>query len=126
LENSAEKDRKFAEQNEHLLTRVGRIESVRSLAADEEAPASATALLGNMRLLVPMAGLIDVEVEKARLGKQRERGSTDLERLRSKLDNQDFVNNAPADVVTKTRQQVAELEQQISQLDEQLSRLDGL
>jgi valyl-tRNA synthetase len=126
LENSAEKDRKFAKQNEHLLTRVGRVESVRSLAADEEAPASATALLGNMRLLVPMAGLIDVEVEKARLGKQRERGNTDLERLRSKLDNQDFVNNAPADVVTKTRQQAAELELQISQLDEQLTRLDGL
>ena len=126
LENSAEKDRKFANQNEHLLTRVGRVESIRSLAADEEAPASATALLGNMRLLVPMAGLIDVEVEKARLGKQRERGNTDLERLRTKLDNQDFVNNAPADVVTKTRQQVAELELQISQLDEQLSRLDGV
>jgi len=126
LENSAEKDRKFAEQNEHLLTRVGRVESVRSLAADEEAPASATALLGSMQLLVPMAGLIDVEVEKARLGKQRERGNTDLERLRSKLDNQNFVNNAPAEVVTKTRQQAAELELQISQLDEQLSRLDGL
>ncbi len=126
LENAAEKDRKFAQQNEHLLTRVGRVESVRSLTAGEEAPASATALLGNMRLLVPMAGIIDVEVEKARLGKQLQRGNTDLERMRSKLDNQDFVNNAPADVVTKTRQQVAELEQQISQLHEQLSRLDDL
>jgi valyl-tRNA synthetase len=109
-----------------LLERVGRVESVRSLATDEEAPASATALFGNMRLLVPMAGLIDIEVEKARLGKQRERGNTDLERMQSKLDNPDFVNNAPADVVTRTRQQVAELEVQISQLDEQLSRLDGL
>jgi valyl-tRNA synthetase len=126
LENSAAEDRKFAEQNEHLLIRVGRVESVRSLAADEEAPASATALLGNMRLLVPMAGLIDVEVEKARLGKQRERVNADLGLTQRKLDNPDFVNNAPADVVTKTRQQLAALELQISQLDEQLSRLGGL
>jgi BMFP domain-containing protein YqiC len=36
------------------------------------------------------------------------------------------VNNAPADVVTKTRQQLAELELQISQLDEQLARLEGI
>ncbi|TDJ37607.1 MAG: valine--tRNA ligase [Gammaproteobacteria bacterium] len=126
LENSAEKDREFAEQNAHLLAHVGRIESVRSLAVDEEAPASATALLGNVRLLVPMAGIIDIEAEKARLGKQQERTNTDLGRMRTKLDNPDFVNNAPADVVTKTRHQAAELELQISQLDEQLGRLDGL
>ena len=126
LENSAEKDREFAEQNAHLLANVGRIESVRSLVVDEEAPASATALLGNVRLLVPMAGIIDIEAEKARLGKQQERTNTDLGRMRTKLDNPDFVNNAPADVVTKTRHQAAELELQISQLDEQLGRLDGL
>jgi valyl-tRNA synthetase len=126
LENSTEKDRAFAAQNAHLLERVGRVESVRSLAADEEAPASATALFGNMRLLVPMAGLIDVEVEKSRLGKQRERVDADLGRMRAKLDNPDFLNNAPAEVVTRTRQQVAELELQISQLDEQLGRLMGI
>ena len=125
LENSVAKDRAFAEQNAHLLTRVGRVESVRSLAADEEAPASATALLGNMRLLVPMAGIIDVGAEKVRLGKQRERSNSDLERVRSKLENANFVNNAPADVVTKTRQQLADLELQISQLDEQMERLES-
>ena len=125
LENSAERDRKYAEQNAHLLARVGRVESVRALAGDEEAPTSATALLGNMRLLVPMAGIIDVDAEKARLDKLRERSNGDLERVRIKVDNADFVNNAPPDVVTKTRQQLADLELQISQLDEQLSRLEA-
>ena len=125
LENSTARDRAFAAQNAHLLERVGRVASVTALAADEEAPASAIALLGNMRLHVPMAGLIDVDAEKTRLGKQRERINGDLERTRSKLDNSNFVNNAPADVVTKARQRVAELELQISQLDEQLCRLEG-
>ena len=124
LENSTARDRAFAAQNAHLLERVGRVESVTALAADEKAPASAIALLGNMRLHVPMAGLIDVDAEKTRLGKQRGRINGDLERTRSKLDNRDFVNNAPADVVTKARQRVAELELQISQLDEQLCRLE--
>ena len=124
LENSTARDRAFAAQNAHLLERVGRVASVTALAADEKAPASAIALLGNMRLHVPMAGLIDVDAEKTRLGKQRGRINGDLERTRSKLDNRDFVNNAPADVVTKARQRVAELELQISQLDEQLCRLE--
>jgi valyl-tRNA synthetase len=126
LENSAEKDRKYAQQNAHLLARVGRVESVRALAGNEEAPASATALLGNMRLLVPMAGIIDIDAERARLGKLHERANSDLERVRAKLDNPDFVNNAPPDVVTKARQQLAVLELQISQLDEQLCRLKGM
>jgi valyl-tRNA synthetase len=126
LENSAEEDRGYAERNAHLLARVGRVESVRALADGEEAPASATGLLGNMRLLVPMAGIIDVDAERARLGKLRERANNDLERVRAKLDNPDFVNNAPADVVTKTRQQLADLELKISQLDEQLARLEEI
>ena len=125
LENSSEQDRHYADQNAHLLARVGRVESVNALAADEEAPASATALLGNMRLLVPMAGIIDVDAEKARLGKLRDRANSDLERMRTKLDNPDFVNNAPPDVVTKTKQQLTQLELQISQLDEQMERLPG-
>ncbi len=125
LENSTARDRAFAAQNAHLLERVGRVESVTALAADEEAPASAIALLGNMRLHVPMAGLIDVDAEKTRLGRQRERINGDLERTRSNLDNPNFVNNAPPDVVTKARQRVAELELQTSQLDEQLCRLEG-
>lgn len=125
LENSEEKDRAYAERNAHLLTRVGRVESVRPLAADETVPESASALLGNMRLLVPMAGIIDVEAEKARLGRLRERGNTDLERVRARLENPDFVNNAPPAVVTNTRQQLADLEMQLSQLDEQMARLAG-
>ncbi len=125
LENSDARDLEFAERNSHLLTRVGRVESVRALDAGESVPESASALLGNMRLLVPMAGIIDIDAEKARLGKLRERGTADLERVRSRLDNPDFVNNAPPDVVTKTRQQLADLEMQISQLDEQMARLGG-
>ena len=126
LEGASETDREFAERNLALVGRVGRVESVRALDAGEDAPASATALLGNMRLLVPMAGLIDVVAEVARLGKQRERVLADLARSQGKLGNERFVNNAPATVVTLERERVAEFEQQLAQLDEQLARLEAL
>ena len=69
---------------------------------------------------------IDVDAEKSRISKQRERIATDLKRSQGKLGNEKFVNNAPADVVTQEKQRVTEFERQISQLDEQLERLDTL
>ncbi len=126
LLESSDDDRRFAERNALLLRRVGRVASVELLQASEEPPMSATALLGNMRILVPIAGIIDVAAEKARISKQRERIATDLRRSQGKLSNEKFVNNAPADVVTQEKQRVTEFERQISQLDEQLERLDTL
>ena len=67
-----------------------------SLASGRAAAGVATALLGDMRLLVPMKGLIDVEAERARLGKQKQtRSRPTWPKARGKLDNENFVNNAP-------------------------------
>ena len=110
----------------HLLARVGRVESIVVLGADEQPPASATALLGNMRLLVPMKGVIDVDAERSRLQKQEEKLQIELTRSRGKLENANFVNNAPVDVVAKERQRAAEFERTIAQLAEQIVKLDEL
>jgi len=126
LAQSSEQDRQFAGRNALLLERVGRVESITALGEREEAPAAATALHGNMRLLVPMAGLIDINVEKSRLGKQRDKVAGDLSKAQAKLANESFVNNAPPAVVTQERDRVVDFEQQIAHLDEQLARLEVL
>jgi valyl-tRNA synthetase len=126
LQHATESDLRRSEQHEILLQRVGRVESVSQLADDEEPPASATALLGDLRLLVPMKGIIDVDAERARLEKQKQKVETDLTRTTAKLANEKFVNNAPADVVTLERQRAAEFTKTISQLDEQLEKLTKL
>ena len=126
LEDANEVDQRYAASNALTLHRVGRIESITTLPETEEAPPSATALVGNMRLLVPMAGLIDVDAERVRINKQRERAAADLAKANGKLANEKFVNNAPADVVTQERQRVSEFEATIARLDEQLQRLDAL
>ena len=96
------------------------------LAPDARAPASATALLGNLGILVPMAGLIDVTAERGRLTRQRERAAGDLGRCDAKLGNESFTNKAPAAVVAKERARQAELQQELAQLDAQLERLEQL
>jgi valyl-tRNA synthetase len=126
LENASGTDASRAGEHALLLQRVGRVESVTLLGDDEEPPAAATALLDELRLLVPMKGMIDVEAERKRLGKQLDRVQADLDRARSKLDNPNFVNNAPADVVTQEKQRAADFERQIAQLGEQLEKLAEL
>ncbi len=126
LQNSAASDGARAKSYLSLLQRVGRVESVAVLKDGQEPPAAATALLGNTRMLVPMKGLIDVDAERGRLEKQIQRTKVDLERTRGKLDNANFVNNAPADVVTKEQQRALEFTSTIAQLTEQLEKLADL
>jgi valyl-tRNA synthetase len=126
LENASEADQRRAAEHASLLERVGRVESVTLLAAGEQPPAAATALLDDTRLLVPMKGMIDVDAERKRLGKQMDKVQADLSRARAKLDNPNFVNNAPADVVTQEKQRAADFERQVAQLSEQLEKLHEL
>jgi valyl-tRNA synthetase len=115
-----------ATRHARLLQRVGRVESIAVLGDDQEAPPSATALLDDMRLLVPMAGLIDVAAERERLARQLERIDGDIARARGKLANAQFVANAPEAVVSKEKERLSDFERNLAQLNEQLARLDAL
>ena len=124
MQHASAEDSRRAEQHTSLLQRVGRVESITVLGDGDKPPASATALLDELRLLVPMKGIIDVDAERQRLAKQRDKIDAELKRARAKLGNPNFVSNAPADVVTQEKQREAEFERQIVQLGEQLDRLD--
>jgi len=126
LQGAGESDRKRTQVYLQLLQRVGRVASVEILGDSIAPPTAATALLGAMRLLVPMQGLIDVDAERARLQKQLQRANADLERTRSKLGNANFVNNAPPQVVTQEEQRSLEFTRAIEQLKEQLQKLAEL
>ena len=108
------------------LRKLAGLERIELLSPGDSVKGAATALLGAMRILVPLAGLIDVGAEQERLRKQLAKTRDDLEKVRRKLENQSFVANAPADVVAKEHARVAELDQRSSQLDQQLARLAEL
>ena len=126
LQNSTDEDRRRAAEHAILIQRVGRVESVDILANDVEAPASATALLGDMQLKVPMKGVIDIDAERSRLEKQKQKAEADLARAVGKLGNPSFVNNAPPEVVTQERDREADFRKTIAQLEEQLGKLAEL
>ncbi len=125
LDASAD-DRQMLATHSPLLQALARTESIDIIDDESAAPPAATALLGTTKLLVPMAGLIDVEAEWSRLQKQREKLQFDRERADLKLQNESFVDRAPAAVVAKERQRLAELGGALAELDERLQKLEAL
>ncbi|MBN7118686.1 valine--tRNA ligase [Ectopseudomonas oleovorans] len=122
---SAEDLRRLADF-EPLLSKLAKLESVRVLAAGEEAPMSATTLVGEMEVLVPMAGLIDKDAELARLDKEVARLEGEVKRVGSKLANEGFVAKAPAEVLEKERAKLAEAEQALAKMVEQRGKIAAL
>ncbi len=102
---------------------LARTESQRWLAEGEDEPASASAIVGDLRVLIPLAGLIDVDAEKARLGKEIKRIEGEIGKCNGKLGNATFVANAPAVVVDQERQRLADFSSTLDGLREQLARL---
>ncbi len=126
LADVAESDRVRLAVNRHYLEFLARTESIRILEEGEEAPQAATALVGEMKLLVPMAGLIDKQAELARLAKEIEKKQKEVERLEAKLANPQFVERAPAAVVEKEKAKLAELRTALQSLSEQRARIQQL
>ncbi|EJO92725.1 valyl-tRNA ligase [Ectopseudomonas mendocina DLHK] len=124
--NASDSDLRRLADFEPLLSKLAKLESVRVLGAGEEAPMSATALVGEMQVLVPMAGLIDKDAELARLDKEVARLQGEVQRVGGKLANEGFVAKAPAEVLDKERAKLAEAEQALSKLVEQRGKIAAL
>ena len=126
LQNASAEDLRRLADNAPLLNKLAKLESVRVLEAGEEAPMSATALVGEMQVLVPMAGLIDKDAELARLDKEIGRLTGEVQRVGGKLANEGFVAKAPAEVLDKERAKLNEAEQALSKMLEQREKIANL
>jgi len=126
LEGHSEEDRVRLERNRPFIDFLARTESVRLLESGEEAPESATALVGEMKLLVPMAGLIDKAAELTRLEKEIGKLEKEITRLSGKLGNEKFISKAPAEVVEKERNRLAEAENSLAALRTQQGKIERL
>ncbi len=119
-------DRKRLERNHDLLMQLARLESIDYLDSGSEMPPASIQLVGGLRVLVPMAGLIDRDAELGRLDKEIERRRSDIERLEKKLANESFVAKAPAAVVDKERSKREEAAAALQRLEAQRAEIAAL
>ena len=111
--DAADKDN--AAQAENMLGRLANVTSIQWLDEDDEAPLNALSLVDDLKVMVPLAGIIDLEAERGRIGKEVERAQQELEKIEKKLNNEAFVAKAPEAIVCKDRERAADLQTTLQQ-----------
>lgn len=119
-------DKQRFQDNQHLMMTLAKLDSVTWLSATDHRPESSTALIGDLEILIPMAGLIDKKEESARLNREIAKLAKDAERAESKLQNPLFVDKAPPEVVSKEQARLKELHSMLSKLEKQLEQISNL
>ncbi len=125
-ENASVDNAAKVERHGGLLQALAKTEAITVLDKDTPAPESATALVEDMRILIPLAGLIDKTAETERLNRESTRLEKEKSRLEGKLGNDSFVAKAPQAVVDKEKQKLAEVLVALEQLQQQKARIEKL
>ena len=122
---NAEDERRLDENLQNLL-KLAKLSEIRCLAHNEEAPVSATQLHQDMEILVPLSDLIDKDAESARLQKEIGKLEKNLHGISGKLNNEKFVQNAPAELVEVERERQRTAQDAIMALNEKLAAIKAL
>jgi len=126
LQNASSNDLEYLNANQDYLLKLGRLESITLLDENEIAPESAIALVDKMKILIPIAGLIDKAAEIARLEKEIEKINQALPRIEGKLNNPKFIDKAPKAVINKEREKLASMLSSRDNLNQQLTKIQQI
>jgi valyl-tRNA synthetase len=126
LQNASEQDRACLDRNRSTLSTLARTESITCLKPGDAAPESATALVGQMQVLVPLGSVINKQAELERLSKDIEKKEKDLQKEITKLANSDFVARAPKQVVDEVNERVRQFESALASLRAQHVKVASL
>ena len=126
VQNISDIDQRCLDTHAQLLSSLAKLESIQQLSVNDDAPESATALVGEMKVLIPLAGLIDKDQEIARLNKEIEKLEKQKIQFSAKLNNEKFTNGAPEAVVNKEKEKLTSVESAIIDLSSQLKKISAL
>jgi valyl-tRNA synthetase len=119
-------DHAHLERNRNYITTLARTETITWLDHGKSAPESATALVGHMKVLIPLGSLINKQAELERLKKEMDKLEKEIVKAKGKLANADFVARAPKQVVEQEQQRVTEFETALANLKAQQAKVAAL
>ncbi len=106
-----------------LIRRLARAAEV--TVADAAPKGAVQTMVAEATIALPLEGVIDLDAERARLGKERDKASKEIAKIQAKLGNEQFVSRAPEDVIEEQRERLAEAEALVAKFDAALERLKG-
>ncbi len=119
LRNGDQRDRSRLDENTQFLKKLAKLADISWLSAGEESPVAATALVGELEILVPMAGLIDKEAELLRLGREIDKLEKELSRIKASWATPPSLTKPLPQVVAKEQEKMQAQQQALETLQEQ-------
>ena len=119
-------DKKRSTDLTSLIKEIAGLESLEWMKEGEELPPSAVVVLENLKILIPLEGLIDPEEESKRLTKKIDKKSKEHKMLSSKLENKKFTDNAPKELVQEQQERFGLISKELSNLNDQLKEISRL
>ncbi|MGE5496943.1 MAG: hypothetical protein ACM3Q2_02675, partial [Syntrophothermus sp.] len=117
------KGNELTENEKVYIKKLGKVENLFGGRELQKPKASASAVVKDSEIFIPLEGLIDLDVERARLQKDIQRLEGSLTGVNKKLSSESFVNNAPKDIVEKERQKKTDWEEKLGKLKTMLEDL---
>ena len=126
IKNYSGQDKVYIERSKSILSTIAKLDSINLLSKSDEEDESAIALVGEMKILIPLAGLIDKGAEQDRLNKEIEKLIKLKSQFSAKLSNEKFVKGAPEAVVNNEKEKLASTESALKDLKQQLDKISNL
>ena len=126
LSHSSKEDKAAIEENKCHLVHLAKISEITWCQDDSSLPVCATAVADQTNIHIPLRGLIDKSAELNRLNKHINKLQKQHDLAHKKLNNPNYVNKAPEDVVNKERETLKETEEALAQFNKQLARIESL
>jgi valyl-tRNA synthetase len=126
FQGGSDADRERCERFAPYLAGLGRVGATRWVGPDADTSACAVALVDELRILIPLRGLVDVDAERTRIRKLLEKETAELRKSQAKMGNPKFVDKAPAEVVEQEKERLASHRERVAGFEEQLTRLQAL
>ncbi len=111
------------ETTQDCIKRMTKLSGIKINSTKEVTPQSATAVVSNTNIFLPLAGLIDIDAEIAKQQKKFEKLQQEAQSLNGRMSNKKFVDNAPESVLTQTKERLSEIETQSKAIDELVESL---
>ena len=116
---------KLLEDHIQYFRSLVRVENLHCGIKVKKPPLSASAVISGAELFLPLEGLIDIDVEKARLQKELDNLKTQMVKVSKKLANPDFLANAPAEVIEREKLKKHDYEERIERINKNLEQVLG-
>jgi len=126
FQNGSASEQSLLNRYQPFIVSLARTESLTWLNAGDAAPESATALVGNLQVLVPLGSVINKNAELERLTKEIEKTEKELQKAATKLENSEFVAHAPKQVVEQMNERVRQFESALTSLRAQHVKVAAL